>query len=356
MVKIVENVVPLALSYDDVLLVPQYSNIKSRKDVDLTIKLSPRITLTLPITSAPMSDVTGPSLATKLNKMGGLGYLPRFCSIDEEVEMVKKTKKEGVKVGAAVGCKDDYIERATALVNAGVDVLLMDIADGHLQIAIDATEKLKERFNQDVDIHSGLVATRNGAEKLFAAGADCVHVGIGGGSICTTRIMTGCGIPNITSILDCAPSARKLGKTLVVDAGAKNSGDIVKACAAGASAVRAGFMLAGFDESPGKVINSDGTLFKMYKGSTSKTEKSNHVDKGLTKSNDYVYHVEGVESKVTYKGSLEEYLKVVEAGVRSGFSYCGAKNINELWENAEFVRITPAGMRESRAHDVVVVD
>jgi IMP dehydrogenase len=274
--------IPIALSYDDVLLVPQYSDIESRSDISLKTYLSPRITLTLPITSAPMADVSGVKMAIALNKSGGLAYLPRFCSIDEEANMVSAVKKAGCQVGAAVGCKDDYLKRAEALVKAKVDALLLDVANGHLQKAVDATKKLKENFGKEVDIHSGLVATKEGLINLFEAGADCVHVGIGGGSICTTRIMTGCGVPNISSIFECAPEARKRNRSIVIDGGIKNSGDIVKACAAGASAVRAGFLLAGFDESPGKLVIINGKKYKSYKGSASLTEKKNHIKKRLS--------------------------------------------------------------------------
>lgn len=346
--------IPLALSYDDVLLVPQYSTINSRADVDLTVKLSPRITLSLPIVTAPMSDVVNVTSAISLYKCGGLAFAHRFNTIQQQADEVAQVKKAGALIGATVGCcHDSYMDRAEALVKAGVDVLLLDVAHGHMQKAVEVTKLLKERYGKSCDIHAGVVATYDGAVNLFTAGTDCVHAGIGGGSICTTRIMTGCGVPNITTALDCARAARKFKKTFIMDAGIKNSGDIVKAMAAGASAVRVGNLLAGLKESPGKLITSNGLQYKVYNGSTSYLAKQSHLDKKITNSKNYIHHIEGVEGIVAYKGDMASHLKRIEAGIRSGFSYNGAKNIKELWAKAKFVRVTPMGMRESASHDVL---
>ncbi len=346
--------IPLALSYDDVLLVPQYSTIQSRADVDLTVKLSPRITLSLPIVTAPMSDVVDTTSAISLFKCGGLAFSHRFNTVGEQADEVAKIKQSGALIGATVGCcHDSYENRANALVKAGVDVLLLDVAHGHMRKAVEITRILKQRFGKSVDIHAGVVATYDGAVNLYTAGADCVHAGIGGGSICTTRIMTGCGVPNITTAIDCARAARKFKKTFVMDAGIKNSGDIVKALAAGASAVRVGNMLAGLKESPGKLVTIDGVKYKIYNGSTSYLAKKNHLAKKVTNSKNYLHHIEGVEGIVAYKGEMADHLKVIEAGIRSGFSYCGAKNIRELWAKAKFIRVTPMGMRESASHDIL---
>lgn len=346
--------IPLALSYDDVLLVPQYSRVASRRDVDLSIQISPRIKLKLPLTSAPMSDVTGVKLAVKLAKLGGLGFLHRFISEDKQSNMVMDVKKNNVIVGAAVGCRENNLNRAEKLVKAGVDVLLLDVTHGHMQKAVDKTQKLKSKFGEDVDIMAGLVATAEGAENLFKAGADCVHAGIGGGSICLTRINAGIGVPNITTIFDTSKVARKFKKTIIIDGGIKNSGDIVKALAAGAHAVRAGFIFAGTNESPGKLVNTKNGKFKIYKASTSLKEKKNHIRKKIVKDENYINHIEGVESAVPYKGSLEKVVTEMDAGLRAGLSYCGAKNIAELQEKAQFIRITQLGVRESGAHDVLV--
>ncbi len=346
--------IPLALSYDDVLLVPQYSRINSRQDVDLSIQISPRIKLKLPLTSSPMSDVTGVKLAIKLAKLGGLGFLHRFTTENEQADMVRKVKRNNVIVGATVGCREGNLNRAEKLVKAGVDALLLDVTHGHMQKAIDATRKLKSTFGKDVDIMAGLVATGEGAENLFKAGADCVHVGIGGGSICLTRINAGIGVPNITTIFETAKIARKYKKSIIIDGGIKNSGDIVKALAAGAHAVRSGFIFAGTNESSGKLINTKKGKYKVYKASTSFKEKRNHIRKKIVKDSNYINHIEGVESIVPYKGPVSKVITMMQANIKSGFSYCGAQNINELWKKAQFIRISQLGVRESGAHDVIV--
>ncbi|MGB6839183.1 MAG: guanosine monophosphate reductase [Microgenomates group bacterium] len=346
--------IPFALSYDDVLLVPQFSKINSRSDVDLAVQLSPRIKLSLPLTTAPMSDLTGVEMAIAIGKLGGLGFLHRFTSIEKQADMVEEVKKKKVQVGAAVGCREGYLERAEALVKAGTDILLLDVTHGHMQKAINVTSKLKNMFGKHVDIMSGLVATGEGAKNLFKAGADCVHVGIGGGSICTTRIAAGIGVPNITTILDAAKVARRLKKTIVADGGIKNSGDIVKSLAAGSSAVRAGNIFAGTNEAPGKIIKKAGKTYKSYNASTSLAEKKNHVKTIKNTGKTYLYHIEGVKSIVPYKGPVSKIIKLIDANLRAGFSYCGAKNIKELWKNAHFIRISQLGVKESGTHDVLV--
>lgn len=346
--------IPLALSYDDVLLVPQHSKLSSRSKVDLSVKLSPRIKLRLPLTTAPMSDIVGVKMAINIAKLGGLSFIHRFQSPEDQVDMVRRVKKEGVLVGATVGAREGYLNRAAMLVKAGVDTLLLDITHGHMQRAINVTDKLKRKFGKLTDIMSGLVATGDGARDLFKAGADCVHVGIGGGSICTTRINAGIGVPNITSILDTAKVARKYQKTIIVDGGIKTSGDIIKGLAAGASAVRCGFYFAGTDMTPGKLIIKSGKKYKVYNASTSLKEKKNHIRKLNNNSKNYLKHIEGVESIVPYKGSLLSIIELTAANIRAGYSYCGAKDIQQFWKNAQFVRVTPQGVRESGAHDVIV--
>lgn len=346
---------PLGLSYDDVLLVPQYSEIDSRSSVNIGSILSPRIKLSIPMISTNMLDITDEKMAVAFGKLGGLGIIPRFVSIPNQVDIVKAVKKEGLPCVASVGLREGAEERADALIEAGVNALHLDVADGHLKKAIEFTRSLKSKYGKYADIMSGLVATSDGAERLFDAGADCVHVGIGGGSICITRMQTGCGVPNITTILDTAKVARKYKKSIVIDGGIKNTGDVVKALAAGASAVRCGYFLSGFTESPGKLIIKDGKRFKQYNGSTSLAEKKRHLKNiGNELSKNYTKHIEGVESMVPYKGDLKDFIEGAVANIRSGFSYSGARNLEDLWRKARFMRITPAGMRESGAHDVIV--
>jgi len=345
--------IPLALSYDDVLLVPQYSPIKSRSEVNLSTQVTPKIKLKLPLISINMSDVTGVEMAVALGKMGALGFLPRFISENEQADMVYKVKKKQVYAAAAIGIKDGYLERAEKLVKAGADVLTIDVAHGHLQSAIDATSNLKERFGNKVDIISGVIATYEGARDLFRAGADSVRVGVGPGTICVTRIVTGVGVPQITAVLDASRAARELGKTILCDGGTKNSGDIAKGLAAGASAVVMGSQLAGTDEAPGEIVIKDGIKFKRYNASTSLSEKKKHIEKNIHSNGNYIKHIEGVESLVPYKGPVTNIIEKFEANLRASFSYCGSSDIEEFWNNSKFVQVTSMGRSESDAHDVI---
>lgn len=345
---------PLALSYDDVLLVPQYSKVKSRQEVSLKTTITPRLKLDLPLLSANMTDVTGVEMAVKLGKLGGLGVLPRFMTADEQADMVLKVKKEGLIAAAAVGLRNGMFDRAETLVKAGADILFLDVAHGHMAQTIESTKILKRNFGTKIDIISGNVATYEAAADLFNAGADAVKVGVGPGSICTTRVETGFGVPQLSAVIESARAARKFKKTVIADGGIKNSGDIVKALAAGASAIMAGNLFAGTDESPGQKIEIGGVTFKHYNGSTSFVEKENHIKKNKKElDKNYSKHIEGIEGAVIYKGPVSAIVEKLDANIRSGFSYAGAKNLSELWKNAKFVRITAMGRRESKAHDII---
>lgn len=345
----------LAYSFDDVLLVPRYSKIKSRKDVDLSTQITPRYKIDSPLISANMSDVTGVEMAISIGKLGGIGVIPRFMATQNQAEIVTRVKKEGLTCAAAVGVREDPKERAEILVNAGVNILFIDVAHGHMEKVIKTTKILKSLYGNRVDIVSGNVATYEACKALFSHGADSVKVGIGPGSICTTRIVTGFGIPQISAILDCAKLTKKGKKYLIADGGIKNSGDIVKALAAGASAVMIGKLFAASQEAPGKIIEENGVKYKQYNGSTSKEEKIKQLKAvGKKLSSNYTSQIEGVESKILYKGKLSKIIDELEAGLRSGFSYAGAKNIKELWKNSQFVQITQNGVRESNAHDVIL--
>ncbi len=350
-----QNEIPLGLSYDDVLLVPQYSEINSRSDVDLTTKITPKITLKLPLISINMSDVTGVEMAITLGKLGGLGFLPRFETPAKQADMVSAVKKKGHIAAAAIGCRDGYKDRAEQLVKAGVDILTIDVAHGAMKMCIDATSYLKNKHGKSVEVISGVIATYEGADALFKAGADSVRVGVGPGTICVTRIVTGVGVPQITAVLQAAKAARKHKKTILCDGGTKNTGDIVKGLAAGASAVVIGSQFAGTDEAPGKIIGIDGKMFKQYNASTSLSEKKTHTKKLKDVGLKYTKYIEGVESVVTYKGPVVGVVERMKYALSSGLSYCGAKNILDLWERAKFVRVSPHGAKENGSHDVVVV-
>lgn len=339
-----------AYSYDDVLLVPQKSIIKSRRDVILESNLTKNFKLNLPIISSNMDSVTGVEMAVALAKLGGLGVLPRFSSVEEEVEMLINVKKENVKVGASIGIKEDYLERTEKLVKNNVDLIVVDVAHGHMQRVLDTTKEIKNKF-PEITLVAGNVATYEATKDLFQSGADVVKVGVGPGSICTTRVETGHGVPQLTAVTEASKAAKEFGKTIIADGGIKNVGDIVKALAGGAHAVMLGNMLAGCDETPGEVFEVEGKKYKKYFGSTSREQKEKHSLKVQNDEN-YLKHIEGVSGAVLYKGSLGSIVEKIKAGVSSGLSYSGAFNISELQQNAKFVSITSSGLTESHSHDL----
>lgn len=345
--------IKLALSYDDVLLVPKRSDIDSRAEVDLSWSLR-KTKFDLPVIAINMDAVTGIEMAIAMGKLGGMGILPRFDKPSVHAKKVLKVKKTGVIVAGAIGVMEGEWERLEMIVKAGVDHVSIDVAHGQMDKVIRLAKKIRKTYPK-LSLSAGVVGTYEGARDLFLAGVDVVRVGVGPGTICTTRIVTGCGVPQITAVMEASRAAREFGKMVWADGGTKNSGDIVKGLAAGANAVIVGSQLAGTDEAPGKMRIVNGKKYKEYNASTSFTEKSQQLIKnGNGKSKSYVKHIEGVESLVPYKGSVEGVVLRLMAGVRSGFSYCGARDIKELWEKHEFIRITGAGMKESGAHDVRV--
>jgi IMP dehydrogenase len=471
------------LTFDDVLLVPKYSDITSRSQTNLSTKLSRNISLNIPFISANMDTVTESSMAVVMARAGGIGIIHRFLAIQAQANEVLKVKRSGsviienpytinqdktvqdainyaeekevsgllvvdsdsklagivtdrdllfetnattlikdvmtkdvvtakagtspeeakeilhkhrkeklpivdesgsIKglitskditniedypsaskdkkgrplVGAAVGVKGDFLERAEALLDAGTDVLVVDIAHGHSENAINTVRNIKKAF-PDCELIAGNIATAKGAEDLINAGVDAVKVGVGSGSICITRVITGSGVPQLTAVLDCAKIGRDHGIPIISDGGTRTSGDATKALAAGASSVMVGGMLGGTDESPGTVLTKNGKRFKVYRGMASlgaslgrnsKETGSISFDDDL---NDYV--AEGVDAMVPYKGTVTDILKQLTGGVRSGLSYCGAHTILQMQENAEFIKMSRAGFAESQPHDVSVM-
>ncbi|PUA31876.1 MAG: IMP dehydrogenase [Candidatus Terraquivivens tikiterensis] len=271
-----------------------------------------------------------------------------------------RDRKGRLLVAAAIGIKEGYLERAKALLDAGADALVVDVAHGHTDEVIRVVRKLKETFG-DVQVVAGNVATPEGFEDLASAGADAVKVGIGPGAVCTTRIVAGVGVPQLTAILNCAEKSFDLGVPMIADGGIRNSGDLVKALAAGASTVMLGSLLAGTDESPGTTISRGGRKYKVYRGMASfyamlarEVKEGKQVE--LDSVADYAYTSEGVEAYVPYRGSASELLKQLVAALRAGMSYCGARNIRELWDKAKFISISEAGIKESYPHDVEVIE
>lgn len=468
------------LTFDDVLLVPKYSDITSRSQADLSTKLSRNISLQIPLVSANMDTVTESSMAVTMAREGGIGVIHRFLTVEEQVNEVLKVKRSGsviienpysigpdqtvseainyaiekqvsgllvtdsqfklvgiltdrdlifesnknnlVKnvmtkdvvtakpgigieeakeilhknrieklplvddsglikglitskditnrenypnatkdkkgrplVGAAVGVKGDFMERTESLLEAGTDVIVVDIAHGHSDNAIATVRHIKKAF-PECELIAGNVATAKGTEDLIAAGVDAVKVGVGSGSICITRVVTGSGVPQLTAVIDCAKIGKKHDIPIISDGGTRTSGDATKALAAGASAVMVGSIMGGTDESPGSVLTKNGKRFKVYRGMASlgaslgrrsKEAQSMSMDDDL---NDYV--AEGVEAMVPYKGSVTDILKQLTGGIRSGLSYCGAHTITQMQQNAEFIKMSRAGFAESQPHDV----
>lgn len=470
----------VALTFDDVLLVPRRSDVRSRKQVDTSSYLTKQIRLKIPIVSANMDTVTETRMAIAMARQGGIGILHRFMTIPQQVEMVERVKRaesmivdnpitisasatvqqarelmaerevgglvvvsdEGkllgmvttrdvllavngdapvsqvmtprerlvvagkeetlesareklyqhrieklplvdendhvvglitaqdivkiqehpnatkdargrLMVGVAVGARGEDVERAQACVEAGADVVVIDIAHGHSDLVIDMLRTLKKKLS--VPIIAGNVATAEGVRDLAEAGADAVKVGVGAGSICITRVVTGFGIPQLTAILECAREGQRLGVPIIADGGVRNSGDLVKALAAGASTVMLGSALAGTDESPGASVVREGRRYKVVRGMASLTANIQRkaIEKGEISEEDWGEVVpEGVEAIVPARGTVVDILHQFVGGLRSGLSYAGAHTIEELWKNAEFVPITQAGYRESGAHDV----
>lgn len=340
-----------SLSYDDVLLVPKYSDIRSRSEIDTTSHLPNGLMLRLPIISSPMDTVTEASMAFVMATMGGSGIIHRYNTIEEQTKIVRNVAKDllsapaersrGTKIiGAAVGVTGDYIERAQSLVFAGADYICVDVAHGHHILMKEALHSLRKSLPSEIHIMAGNVATLAGINDLADWGANSVRCNIGGGSICSTRIQTGHGLPGFQTILECAKTDRDVG--IIADGGIRNAGDIVKALAAGADAVMCGSLLAGTHETPGDILKDASGSYKVYRGMASKEAQMNW--RGRYSS------FEGVSSVVPYRGHVDELLADLHKNIKSGFSYSGARNIDELRLNAVFSRQTTAGTVESGTH------
>ena len=331
-----------ALSFDDVLLVPKCSDIETRKYINIGNELSERIQpFTLPVISSPMDTVTEAAMATAMSKSGGLGIIHRYNSIEEQIDLVNKAYSDGAKVvGAAIGVTGDFEDRACDLYDAGVKVFCVDTAHGHHCLMKKALALLREVFGDSVHIMAGNVATLEGFNDLADWGADSIRVGIGGGSICSTRIQTGHGVPTFQSIVDCSYSDRDI--KLIADGGIRTNGDIVKALAAGADFVMLGSMLAGTEESPGEIFTNDKKKYKVYRGMASSNAQKDWREKTSAP--------EGISTTIPYKGSVKQILFDMIGNIQSGFSYSGARNIGELWFNNNFIKQTVAGQHESNTH------
>ncbi len=372
-----ESSFPFGLTFDDVLLIPGYVDF-ARSDISLTTKLTKTITIEIPLVSSPMDTVTESNLAISLARLGGIGIIHRNLSIEDQAKEVESVKKEGLLVGAAIGSSKGAQERVAALVKAKVDVIVIDSAHGFAKPIIDTIIFIKNTFPQ-VQVIGGSIATAEGAKALIEAGADGLRVGMGPGAICTTRIISGMGVPQITAILDTVEIAKKEGVPVLADGGIKHSGDITKALGAGASAVMMGSFFASAKESPGNVAtlsrtqvprrfqsilqqNKETYEFKQYRGMGSvgameKGAKLKSEDEFHGKDyKDRVLVAEGVEGLVPIKGTVQDLVDQAVGGIKSGMFYVGAKTITELWEKARFMQITQASLTESHPHDILVTN
>src|SRR3989441_808119 len=382
---------PEALTFDDVLLVPQKSDVLPSQ-VDVSTRLTKGISLKVPIVSAAMDTVTDARLAIALAQEGGIGIIhknmpiavqaqeilhrhkvEKLLVVDRDFNLkglitVKDIQKQikyphackdslgRLRVGAALGVTLDVLDRAAALVEAKVDVVAIDTAHGHTKGVQDAVLAIKKRF-PDLEVIAGNVGTFEGAADLVEAGVSAVKVGMGPGSICTTRVVSGAGMPQITAIAEAARASAKADVPVIADGGIKFSGDIVKALAAGASSVMIGSLFAGTDESPGELILRQGRSFKSYRGMGSigamkEGSRDRYFQEYDASSEKLV--PEGIEGMVPYKGPLSAMVQQLVGGLRAGMGYCGCASVKDLHARARFVRISPAGLKESHVHDVII--
>lgn len=359
------------LTFDDVLLLPGYSDFK-RAEVDCTTTLHPSIVLPLPVISSPMDTVTEEIMARSMALAGGMGIIHRNLALAAQAAMVRavKTSKVGgsipgafdtkgrLLVGAAVGVGSDLEERVKALVDAEADMLVIDSGHGNTLYMVEAIKYIKSAFPHTV-VMAGNIATKDGALRLMGAGADVLRVGMGPGSICTTRVITGMGVPQLTAVENVVAAVAESGKsvTVVADGGIRQIGDMAKAIGMGAHAVMLGSLLAGYDESPGDLLLLDNKQYKAYRGmgSVAAMQKGSAERYGQLKDTKEKKLIpEGVEGLVKYKGNVVDYCTQIAGSLRSSFYYIGAKNMSEFHEKAQFIKITQASLTESHPHSIVI--
>lgn len=348
-----DRVVCEALTFDDVLLVPSYSKVLPR-DVSLKTRFSRNLSLSIPIVSAAMDTVTEASMALAVGGCGGIGVIHKNMSIESQAENVAKVKKRNLAVAAGVGITENVMARVEALVNAGVDAIVLDSAHGDSSRVVEVLRLIKGYYI-NVDVVVGNIATASAALRLIDAGADALKVGIGPGSICTTRVVSGVGVPQVTAIFDVSYAAKGSGVPVIADGGIRYSGDVVKALAAGADSVMLGSMFAGTDETPGQIMESEGRKYKVYRGMGSQDAMRAGSSDRYFQSGVKKLVPEGIVGKVIYKGSVSEVIFQILGGLRSGMGYCGAEDIRSLHE-AKFVRITANGLVENHPHDVIMTE
>lgn len=331
-----------ALCFDDILLVPQKSDVGSRHEVDLSMSIGfnkRKIVLSLPVIASPMDTVCDTEMCIAIAKAGGIGILHRYMSYPDQIIKAQSLVEQGIGFGVAIASNNGYLLQADQLYKVGVRLFLIDTANGHGTYAVKAVSQLRNAF-KDAHIMAGNVATRDGFLRLAEAGADSVRVGIGGGGACTTRLVSGHGVPTLHSIMDCAETFQEC--SIIADGGIKTSGDMVKSFAAGADAVMIGSMLAGTDETPGEVISDNGYQFKYFRGMASADAQKD--------INGKVSVAEGISTKVPYKGSTLNILDQIRGGLGSGCSYTGVDKLSDIYEYAEYVTVSSLSISESIPH------
>ena len=337
-----------AYTFDDLQIIPQYSEVESRSQCNLTTRFTKQYKLGTPLVASPMDTVTEYNMAIAIASHGGVGIVHRFMSIEKQANQVRKIKEQEKLVSAAIGATGDYKERAQELVNAGAIVLLIDVAHGNTKQVRDAITWCKQNLPNYVDVIAGNVATYDGAKNLAKWGADAIRVGIGNGSLCETRIRTGIGIPQVTALIESIRAVEESGidVPIIADGGIRMTGDVAKALSLGADSVMLGSLLAGTRESPGEIhrmgIWPNEQLFKKYRGSASAEVKQVH---GLEEKN-----VEGNSKLIPYKGKVERIVSDISDGVRSAMSYVDATTIEEFQAKSEHILITQNGLIEAKPH------
>jgi IMP dehydrogenase len=340
-----------ALCFDDILLVPQQGEVESRHKVNLTMSIGygeREIILGFPVIAAPMDTVCDFEMCVVMSNAGGLGILHRYMSKDILIEKTKRLSNSEYRFGVSIGATNGYLNDAIDLYDAGARIILIDIANGHSHYAINAVENLRKALPKDLHIMAGNVATADGFARLAEAGADSVRVGIGGGSACTTRIVSGHGVPTLASIMDIEDYLMFADRdtcSIIADGGIRNSGDMIKAFSAGADAVMVGSMFAGTDESPGDILTDiNGNEVKAFRGMASSAAQEDVQGR--------VSVAEGISTTIPYKGSIKHILDHIRGGLGSGCSYSGVSELSSLYHKAEYVEVSQSTLNESKPHSL----
>ena len=346
-----------ALTFDDVTLAPKYSEILP-SEVNTSVKLTKNLELKIPLLSSAMDTVTESKMAIAIAKVGGIGVIHRNLDIKKQILEIQKVKKYKLLVGAAVGAGPNEFDRAKTIIKEGVDLIVVDTAHGHTKKVGEIIKLIKKIKNDRIALCAGNIATPEAAKYLIKLGVDIIKVGIGPGSICTTRLVAGIGVPQLSAILSVRNGLKNKNVKIISDGGIKYSGDLAKAFAAGADAIMIGSLFAGTDEAPGKIIKKNGKLFKSFRGmgSVGAMNKGSADRYFQTKQKDASKYVpEGVEGFAKYKGDVSSIIYKLIGGLRSSMGYLGSKNIIKLRNKPNFVKITKAGFYESMVHNVDVV-